>query len=550
MRELLQRLALHPWITLELLFASLAASLLALAAPIYVIQILNRYLTYGVDATLVTLTSGVIIAILLEYLFRRLRLLLAEQVGHQRNQQLMLGSVGILSSAKSSALATTTASERQELLSALEIIESTYAAPNLATLLDLPFALLFIAALLLLSPPLGSVALLFITIIFLYALISQRLLRRHLQKLQEDNHTARTLFQQAESKNETIRLFDRNHTTLGRWQQHLPHWIGQRQQVARRQGLLQSMSAALQAVMGVVIYTVGARMVISGDLNIGMLIGANILASRALMPVNRFAQLGEGLAKAAEALQRLQRFATLKSEAASGSRPNNCHAAITFSDVTFSYPGTVQPLFEGVNMTLPAGSVLLVTGSNGCGKTTLSRLLAGILEPVRGKILVDGIDIRQLDPQWWRSQLTYLPQTPELLAGSLKENLLAANSQLEQPQIQTLLRQSGLESWVNQSSHGLDTDLAAGAHLSYGYRRRVTLARALAVGGPLILFDEPTEGIDAAGVKIIYALLIELSRQGKTLILCSDDPLLRQGARYILNLDQKPIPQLIDNGSH
>ncbi len=545
MHELLLRLAARPFITVELLLASLLANLLALASPIYVIQVLNRYLTYGIDATLLTLTSGVLLAMVLEFAFRGVRMRLAELIGERRNPQLMVAALGVLVSARVDALARYPRRVRQELLNSLEVVESTYSALNITALLDLPFALLFLGVLLLLSPPLGGIAALFALLIALYAVVSQRRLGQQIRQLSERTQVGNDLILQANQCEESLRLFDRAHTTLHQWQEHTESWLAQRRVVARQQGLLQNSTASLQAAMGVAIYAVGAQLVMAGEIDSGMLIGANILAARALGPVIRFAQMGEGLVKSRQALERLTQFAQLEVEAQGGTARKSYSGALQLHDVAFSYSGMVQPLYESLNLDLPAGTVLLLSGRNGSGKTTFARLLTGLLTPTRGKILADGVDLNQLAPAWWRNQITYLPQEPELLHGTLRQTLLTAQPELTPEAMEQVLADAGLTRWVAESREGLDIVVAGGAQLSLGHRRRVALARALAVGGAVVILDEPTEGLDHEGRQMIYTLLLKLARQGRTIIFSSDDPTLQRAATRVLDLDSKPVPRLI-----
>jgi len=540
--EFSQRLRSHPLIATELVLASFMANLLALAVPVYVIQVLNRYLSYGVDATLVTLTIGVVLALLMEYAFRTVRLRLAGGIGEQRNKQLWFGAMGILTTAQMQSLNDYAGRSRLELNHTLDTIESAYGAQNLTALLDLPFALLFIAVLLLLSPTLGIIVALFIFLLFLFALAGQRKLREKLERVNKTTAEGRHLIARAYSAVETVRLFDRTRSTLAEWARHIGIRHQKKEKIARSQGNLQISTASLHALMGVVIYAVGAPLVIGGEFSVGVLIGANILASRALGPVIKFAQLGETLATAHNAMQELEQLSTVATEQDSGAACNSFSGQIQIKDLAFSYPNAVQPLYESLNLELQPGAVLLITGANGSGKTTLSRLLTGLLTPQRGMILVDGIDIRQLAPQWWRGQFSYLPQEPVLLQGSLKYNLESANPELNQQRIDEIISDAGLTDFIARSPDGLDMEV--GNHLSLGYRKRIALARALAVDGKLVIFDDPTEGLDQEGRQTLYALLLKLSRQGRTLILCSDDPVLLQGASLILDLNEKPTPKL------
>ena len=144
----------------------------------------------------------------------------------------------------------------------------------------------------------------------------------------------------------------------------------------------------------------GATLVVKGEFSVGAMIGANILASRALMPITRFAQLGEVFAKARQSLELIREFTRLPLEPRTGSAKSKYSGALELRDVAFAFPNASGPLFESVNLSLAPGAVVVVTGGNGTGKTTMARILVGLLDPTRGQIFADGLDLRQAVPEW------------------------------------------------------------------------------------------------------------------------------------------------------
>lgn len=545
MREIYLRLRSRPGLAAELLLASLVANILGLALPFYVIQVLNRYLSYGVDATLFTLTVGVLLAVTLEWSFRQLRLRLAETLGEDRNRELMSGAMAVLTGSTHESLAQYPRKEREELFASFELIETAYNANNISAILDVPFAILFLFVLFLISPLLGAVASGFALLVFIYGLLSQRALRKRYHQLAETVALGNQIVQQANRHEDALRLFDRSHNMLQRWNAYLEHWLAEKQIIGRQQGAIQVSTASLQAFMGVAIYALGARKVLTGEMNIGLLIGANILAFRALGPLVRFAQMGDSLIRAEQALERLQHFAETAVQPKGSAARKRFHGQLELRDIAFQYPGMVYPLYESMQVTLPPEGVLVVTGSNGAGKTTLARMVVGLLNPTRGAILADGVDIRQLAPIWWYAQLKYWPQEPDLWGGSLREVLTEASSRsLRDDEMRKILTETDLDRWVDHSEHGLDMDVGSAAGISLGYRRRIALARAMAVGGRLVLFDDPVEGLDEAGREGVYQLVSQLLHSGHTLMILSNDRFFMQWATLHLDLDQKPVPAL------
>lgn len=545
MSEFFRRLGARPGLTAEIFVASLFANILALASPLFVIQVLNRYVSQGVDATLAALASGVLIAIALEFGFRQARMKLARGLSAKKDGDLSTGAFGILTTAETSALMRIPLGERREVLRGLDVVENAYNPGNITSVIDVPFALLFAFALFLLSPPLAAIAVGFMVLIFLMAVISQRTLRGPSATLSGVQTELSGILNNANSATDTVRAFGGREILTKAWEKASERSRLLRALVSKRQALVQTLTQSSQALMSVCIYSMGAWLVVRGELDIGLLIGANILSARALGPIVKFAQLGENFAKAGTALQKVREFASLPVEPDKGAKLSEFNGQLEFRDVSFSYEGATTPLYEGLNFKLAPGGVLVVTGSNGAGKSTLAKLSTGLIRPVRGQILADGVDLQQLDPGWWRKQVMYLPQEPTFISASIRENMEHANPNQSEVTMMRILREVGLGKYIDESPNGMDTILVnGGGNLALGQRRRLAFARAMFVGGKLAILDEPTEGLDGEGTSFVYSALIDMARRGKTIIAFSRDPQIVKAATVILDLDSKPTPSL------
>ncbi|CCQ73212.1 ATP-binding cassette domain-containing protein [Magnetospira sp. QH-2] len=546
MKELIRRLASRPGIATELLLASLLANLLALASPLFVIQVLNRYVSYGVDSTLATLTAGVLAAIMLEFGFRHARHRLAEAMLGTANRERAHGAFGLLVSARRDALDQIPVERRRDAVRGLEAVESAFTPANTATLMDIPFALIFVGALFVLSPLLGQIALGFVGGVLLLGIIGLRLQRGPQRGLADTEAAGQALVAAADLTADSIRAFNGHAHVMAGWRRYLEAASNLRRKIGSIQGVSQALTQSAQAVMGAAIIATGATLVVGGELDVGALIGANILAARALGPVARLAQLGESLVRAEQALNRIADLAQLPVEPEKGVQLSPYSGRLGLKDISFGFPGAASPLFEKLDLDLAPGSVLLLRGRNGAGKSTLARLLVGLIEPQRGHIQADGVDLRQLDPVWWRRQISYVPQEPRFLDGTVLDNLKAANPDLDDASVSALIGACGLGRFVNESSDGLHTIIFDnGRRLAAGIRKRLALARALAVDGLVVVLDDPTEGLDAEGRQAVYGLLKGLAERGRTLIIASDDPVIVRGARLILDLDSKPVPKIL-----
>ncbi len=538
MGELIARMARNRRATGYLLMASLVVNLLGLVSSLYVIQVLNRYVSYGVSGTLASLTVGVGIAIGAEYLFRRLRLALAQEIVGDADERLALGVFGMMLTARIDALERHPPGKRSELLRGIERAEQALGAANLAALADLPFSALFLLALALLSGPLAMVAVLFCALSALIAWRGQQQLARPLGDLAQFGEHLGGLISSTIVAADTIRHFHGAPILMARWLNTCTMARATRTSVSASQHNSAALIQTLQALMGAALIAVGAMLVVAGQLDVGALIGANLIAARALSPLTRLVQMGKALTGAEQSLAGARSFAATSVESEGNKIPTSWSGRLELNDVGLVYPGSPAPLFSALNLELKPGSVLAITGRNGTGKSSLLRLITGLLAPSRGQLLVDGVDLRQISLDWWRRQVCWLPQEPVFLDCTLRENLIASRPDAGEEMMMHCLTFVGLQEMINLHPAGLDQTLVAGGRtLAPGLRRRLAMARAMLVDGPLVLLDEPSEGLDREGAQTVYSLLIEFARRGKTLVVISHDPVILNGAKQVLHFD-------------
>ncbi len=545
MKELWRRMMASPALTAELVVASLFINVLALAQPMFVTQVLNRYVAHGVDATLVTLTSGVIIALLLELVFRQARMRVARGISVLPDEKTAIDGFTVLTLAKTGAVEQIPPETRREVVSGAQAIESAYNANNITTVLDVPFALIFVFALYLLQPLLAVVVLIFLAIVFFGGLVSAASMHKLTAEVQQASGIGSTLVSTASREGDTIRCFNAGEFMRKAWREHVYQVQSLRRNMTHRQGLVQSLTQSANGFLGVAVITTGALLVTSGKLDVGVMIGANIMAARALQPISKFSQLGASFAKARQSLELFAKLMKAPLEPTSGSAIRDYSGAVEFRDLAFGYPGQPTPVFESLNLKLDPGSVLVVSGSNGSGKTTFARLLLGLLEPTRGQVLVDGLDLKQVAPEWWRHQVIYLPQEPALLNASIRDNLKINAPDIDDTELNKIVDQCGLRRFLDESQQGYDTPVVEnGWRLSEGIRRRIALARALTTRGMLVVIDEPTESLDAEGAKAVHQILGALAKGGRTIIIMSHDQSIVKGPHGVLDLNEKPTPKL------
>jgi ATP-binding cassette, subfamily B, bacterial len=229
----------------------------------------------------------------------------------------------------------------------------------------------------------------------------------------------------------------------------------------------------------------------------------------------------DGAAAPAGAVIRLRESMARAGALPAGVRPANAtpERAIRFRNLTFAYPGTTRPVLDGFDLTIPAGSSLAIVGQNGAGKTTLAKLLCRLYDPQSGAIEIDGIDLREIDIDGWRSRLTAVFQDFIRYELPLRDNVAPRGAPDD-------VMRSALVAAGAADLTGLGTVLskafAGGTDLSGGQWQRVALARALCAvmqGAGVVILDEPTAQLDVRGEAEIFASLLAATRDVTTILI-------------------------------
>ena len=288
-------------------------------------------------------------------------------------------------------------------------------------------------------------------------------------------------------------------------------------------------AASVQQYAQVAAVFYGVYLIVDGSITSGALIGAVILGGRIMGPLSSLANTLSRANGALTAYRNLDKLIGKNSPRAFQlsplSRPK-LDGEIEFKNVSFKYDDTEQPVINNISFKIPAGQKVALVGKMGSGKSTLSRLIAGILEPTQGAILIDGIDVRQIDPADIRKNIGIMLQDSWLFSGTIRENIQMGFNEYDDDHILKICKISGVDDFVGSHPKGYDLEIRErGIGLSGGQRQTINLARSLINDPQILLLDEPTSSMDQGTEKKVVSSLQEITAE-TMLIVTHRNPIL------------------------
>jgi subfamily B ATP-binding cassette protein MsbA len=298
-----------------------------------------------------------------------------------------------------------------------------------------------------------------------------------------------------------------------------------------------------------VVLFVGAHRVLSGQLSLGLLLVFLSYVGSLYKPMRQLSKLTYVTARAAASAERVAEI--LDAEPDVRDRPNAIPAprlrgGVQLEHVEFAYVDG-QPVLHDVSLDVEAGQVVAIVGPTGAGKSTLVSLIPRFFDPQRGRVLVDGRDVRSLQLASLRSQVAIVPQEPLLFEGTIIENIAYGRIEADEHEVLRAARTALVDDFVRALPDQYETVLGErGASLSGGERQRIAIARALLRDAPILILDEPTSALDPVSERILMDALRSLF-VGRTALVIAHRMSTVAGADQVLVVDRGRI---VERGTH
>ena len=297
---------------------------------------------------------------------------------------------------------------------------------------------------------------------------------------------------------------------------------------SRITAVVNAVSYALVMMSGMVTLVIGVYQVIDGKMSIGALVACMMLVWRILAPLgvgfSIFTQIGR-IAKSVDQVNRLMNIPLENRQGSNLAAAHHLVGRVAFSDVSIRYSSDAPPSLLGISFSVKPGETIAIVGHDGAGKTTILKLILGLYTPQAGRVLLDHVNARQLDPVSLRTSIAYAPKTDYLFYGTLRQNLQFANYSADERDIQLAASRAGLLQDVCRLQEGFDTRVKNVNLMQFSgsFQKRLSLARVFLRNSRLVLLDEPESALSAGEISAVIAALAE-SKGTATTIIATHDP--------------------------
>jgi ATP-binding cassette subfamily C protein LapB len=523
----------------DVLMAAAIINVLALAMPLFVMNVYDRVVPNFAVETLWMLSAGILLVLGVDYTLRLMRGHFVDLAGARIDNKLsaliMERVLGMRMADKPASVGSFAATLRS-----FESVRDFIASATVTALIDWPFAILFLLVIAWISWPLVFVPMLGAIAMLVYSYVIQH----KMHELSETTYRATALRNATLVESLTALETIKAHGAEGQMQ---AKWEKTAAFLARVSGELRLLSssamngsATMQQFVNLATVVGGVYLIHAGMLTMGGLIACTMLAGRAMAPMAQLVALLMQYQNARLALKSLED--TMQRPTERSGETTFIHRAeirgeIEFRDVTFGYAEDTEPALKNVSFRIRPGEHVVVLGRVGSGKTTLQKLVLGLYAPTSGAVYVDGVDLRQLDPADVRRNIGYVGQDTLLFYGSLRDNIAIGAPYADDQTIIEAAEMGGLAEFVNRHPQGFDMLIGErGDSISGGQRQGVAMARAVLLDPPILLFDEPTSSMDFSSEEQLKGRLRRFAEH-KTMVVVTHRLSLLDLASRILVMD-------------
>lgn len=523
-------------IYLKVALAAVMINVFALVTSLFTMVVYDRVLPNNATSSLIALSIGLSIVIVFDFVLKTLRAYFVDVAGARIDREVgeavFAQLLAIRLDQKKGSTGALAGVVRE-----LETLRDFFASATLTAIVDVPFIFITLLVIGAIGGVVVFVPLVMVPLVVLVGIITQPAMDRLAARSMGQGLLKQSVLVETIGGLETVKTSGAAPILSKRWHSAIEEHsaISLKQRLVSNIGVTIAGSAQTMSYAGVVI--VGVGLIADNVLTMGGLIACSILSGRAVAPLGQIATLLSRMTATRTAYRQLDGLMSSRPEGPEG-EPLVLRATegrIEFRNVHFRYPGNQEKALEGISFTINPGEHVAMLGRVGSGKSTIAKLMLGLYEPEEGVILLDGTDIRQLDPIDLRRKIGSAMQETLLLSGTVRENIVLDRKGIDDEEMVRASELSGTHQFMGQIANGYDRRLAdRGEGLSGGQRQSIAIARALAGRPSVLVFDEPSSAMDTQTESgLLDRLGTEL--EGRTfLVITHRTPMLRLVSRVII----------------
>ncbi|AVX24450.1 MULTISPECIES: type I secretion system permease/ATPase [Pseudomonas] len=502
-------------------FFSLFVNALMLVPTLYMIQVSGRVVPSSSTPTLIMLTLIMTVLMItmgsLEWVRSRIMVRISNKLDvllsrdvYQASFRKALRSGGMDASAQS--------------LNDLTSLRQFLTGNGLFAFFDAPWLPIYTAVMFIFHPWFGWMTVGSAIVLVVLAYLNHRFTGKALTEANQQSLTANLLTTKNLRNAEVIESMGMLDTLMARWGKRQRRVLVLQSDASDKSGTISSISRTFRNWAQSIMLALGAYLVITHQINPGLMMAGSLLLGRALSPVDQIINTWKGFVAARVQYNRLnETLEKLHNEPDRMALPDP-EGHIQVENLVVTPPGGKNPVIRNISFVTPAGTIVGIVGPSAAGKSTLVRALLGIWPAQHGTVRLDGADISAWDKQKLGPHLGYLPQDIELFEGSISDNI-ARFAKVDPDKVVLAARTAGVHEMILQLPDGYDTVIGSdGVNLSGGQRQRIGLARAIYGSPRLIVLDEPNSNLDEVGERALSVALQLIKESGATVFIVSHRP--------------------------
>lgn len=527
----------------DVIIASFLINLFVMATPIFTLNIYDRVVPNNAIDTMWVFATGIIVLYTFDMVLKFLRSYFLENAAKKSDiimSSIIFEQVMNLKMTERPSSVGSFASNIKD----FDSIRGFFTASSIATMIDLPFTIIFIFIIYLLGGWIVAIPIMSALIIFTYSLIIRKPMQKSIESTYEASALKNAVLIESLTALETIKALGISGHSQWKWEEATGS-------VAQKGLHSKILSNSISTFVNYIVQLNTVAMIIGGvyaigakELSMGGLIAVVMLGSRMLAPLAQISSLISNFEQTKTAYTAINNIMQLEVERKDTKkfvqRPT-FSGKIEFKNVSFTYPNTDKKVLDDVSFIIHPKESVGIIGTNGSGKTSIEKLILGLYEPTEGSILMDGIDIKQIDPADLRSGISYVPQDVMLLKGTVKDNIIVRLPDASDEEILKASALSGTKRFVDIHPMGFDMPVGErGDGLSGGQKQSISIARAFVKFSPIVLLDEPTNSMDSTSENNFIKAMIKHKEDRTMIIISHKNSLLNITNRLIL-LEQGKI---------